>query len=137
MPLSQKPAQKRFLPPKRGWPFLRKLFLKKNFQVPERVPLSALVAAHMAGPTRVGPFFIGPTECQKASKMAVDRPFPRGTFKVELGSGKHEVSVIFKPTQSTIVFVNSVGNIRSTTQDLANSAASMKRQLWKPQESWH
>ena len=36
--------------------------------------------------------------------MAVDRPFPRGTFKVELGPGKHEVSVIFKPTQSTIVF---------------------------------
>jgi hypothetical protein len=31
-------------------------------------------------------------------------PFPRGTFKVELGPGKHEVSVIFKPTQSTIVF---------------------------------
>jgi hypothetical protein len=25
-------------------------------------------------------------------------PFPRGTFKVELGPGKHEVSVIFKPT---------------------------------------
>jgi len=40
----------------------------------------------------------------KVSKMAVDRPFPKGTFKVELGPGKHEVSVIFKPTQSTIVF---------------------------------
>ena len=36
--------------------------------------------------------------------MAVDQSFPRGTFKVELGPGKHEVSVIFKPTQSTIVF---------------------------------
>jgi hypothetical protein len=36
--------------------------------------------------------------------MAVDRPFPKGTFKVELGPGKHEVSAIFKPTQSTIVF---------------------------------
>jgi hypothetical protein len=40
----------------------------------------------------------------KVSKMAVDRPFPKGTFKVELGPGKHEVSAIFKPTQSTIVF---------------------------------
>ena len=36
--------------------------------------------------------------------MAVDRPFPKGTFKVELGPDKHEVSAIFKPTQSTIVF---------------------------------
>ena len=36
--------------------------------------------------------------------MAVDQPFPRGTFKVELGPGEHEVSVIFKPTQSTVVF---------------------------------
>jgi hypothetical protein len=24
--------------------------------------------------------------------MAVDQPFPRGTFKVELGPGEHEVS---------------------------------------------
>jgi hypothetical protein len=38
------------------------------------------------------------------SKMAVDRPFPKGTFKIELGPGQHEVSAIFKPTQSTIVF---------------------------------
>jgi hypothetical protein len=36
--------------------------------------------------------------------MAVDQPFPRGAFKVEPGPGEHEVSVIFKPTQSTIVF---------------------------------
>jgi hypothetical protein len=36
--------------------------------------------------------------------MAVDQPFPRGAFKVELGPGEHEVSVIFTPTQSTIVF---------------------------------
>jgi hypothetical protein len=34
--------------------------------------------------------------------MAV--PFPRGTFKVDLGPGEHGVSVLFKPTQSTIVF---------------------------------
>ena len=39
-----------------------------------------------------------------SSMMAVHQPFPRGTFKVELGPGKNEVSVIFKPTQSTIVF---------------------------------
>jgi hypothetical protein len=36
--------------------------------------------------------------------MAVHQPFPRGTFKVEPGPGKNEVSVVFKPTQSTIVF---------------------------------
>jgi hypothetical protein len=36
--------------------------------------------------------------------MAVDQPFPRGTFKLELGPGEREVSVIFKPRQSTIVF---------------------------------
>jgi len=36
--------------------------------------------------------------------MAVDQSFPRGTFKVEPGPGKNEGSVIFKPTQSIIVF---------------------------------
>jgi hypothetical protein len=36
--------------------------------------------------------------------VAVDQAFPRGTFKVERGPGEHEVSVLFKPTQSTIVF---------------------------------
>jgi hypothetical protein len=36
--------------------------------------------------------------------MAVDQPFPRGTFKVEPGPGKNEVSVTFKPTQTNIVF---------------------------------
>jgi hypothetical protein len=38
--------------------------------------------------------------------VAVDRPFPKGTFKVEPGPGNREVSVIFKPTQSTIVFTS-------------------------------
>ena len=37
--------------------------------------------------------------------MAIHQPFPLGTFKVEPGPGKHEVSVIFKPTLSTIVFL--------------------------------
>ena len=36
--------------------------------------------------------------------MALDQPFPKGTFKVESGPGKDEVSVIFKPTQSSLVF---------------------------------
>jgi hypothetical protein len=36
--------------------------------------------------------------------MTLDQPFPRGTFKIEPGPGKNEVSVIFKPTQSTVVF---------------------------------
>jgi len=31
-------------------------------------------------------------------------PFPRGTFKVYPVPGEHGVSVLFKPTQSTIVF---------------------------------
>jgi hypothetical protein len=74
--------------------------------------------------------------------MAVHQPFPRGTFKVERGPGEHEVSVIFKPTQSTIVFslpapLNSLRNITSITQELAASVTLMKRKLWKPQESWH
>ena len=45
MPLSQKPAQKWFLPPRKGVAFLTEAFLKKDFQVPERIPLSALVPA--------------------------------------------------------------------------------------------
>jgi hypothetical protein len=36
--------------------------------------------------------------------MALDQPFPRGTFKLDLGPGEREGSVIFKPRQSTIVF---------------------------------
>jgi hypothetical protein len=36
--------------------------------------------------------------------MAANQPFPPGTFKVEPGPGKNEVSVLFRPTQSTIVF---------------------------------
>jgi hypothetical protein len=68
--------------------------------------------------------------------MAVGQPFPRGTFKVGIGPGEREVSVIFKPTQSTIVFslsapVNSLRNIRSITQDLATSVALMKWKLWR------
>ena len=50
MPLSQKPAQKGFLPPSKGVAFLTEAFLKKDFQVPERIPLSALVPANMAAP---------------------------------------------------------------------------------------
>jgi len=49
-------------------------------------------------------YFQAQVQTWRFSKMAVDRPFPKGTFKVELGPGKHEVSVMFKPTQSTIVF---------------------------------
>ena len=50
MPLSQKPAQKWFLPPRKGVAFLTEAFLKKDFEVPERIPLSALVPANMAAP---------------------------------------------------------------------------------------
>jgi len=37
-------------PPKGGSLSDGRPFLKKNFQVPERIPLSALVPAHMAAP---------------------------------------------------------------------------------------
>jgi hypothetical protein len=36
--------------PRKGVAFLTEPFLKKNFQVPERIPLSALVPAQMAAP---------------------------------------------------------------------------------------
>jgi hypothetical protein len=48
-PLSRKPAQKRFLP-LIGGSFLTEDVFEKSFQVPERVPLSAIVPAHMAAP---------------------------------------------------------------------------------------
>jgi hypothetical protein len=69
--------------------------------------------------------------------MAVGQPFPRGTFKVGIGPGEREVSVIFKSTQSTIVFsiirpVNSLRNIRSITQDLATSVALMNGSCGAP-----
>jgi hypothetical protein len=43
-------------------------------------------------------------QMRRTHKMAVSQPFPKGTFKVEPGPGKNEVSVLFRPTQSTIVF---------------------------------
>ena len=78
----------------------------------------------------------------KIGKMAVDQPFPRGTFKVELGPDEHEVSVIFKPTQSTIVFfITRPGELAPEYQvhhtRPGASVALMKRKLWKLQESWH
>jgi hypothetical protein len=39
-----------FCPLKGGVAFLTETVFEKNFQVPERVPLSALVPAHMAAP---------------------------------------------------------------------------------------
>ena len=49
MPLSQKPVQKRFLP-QNGVAFLTEDVFEKKIQVRERIPLSALVPAHMAAP---------------------------------------------------------------------------------------
>jgi hypothetical protein len=74
--------------------------------------------------------------------MAANQPFPPGTFKVEPGPGKNEVSVLFRPTQSTIVFplpapVRSLRIIASITQGLAASVALVKRKSRKPQESWN
>jgi len=48
-PSSKNLSQNGFCP-RKGAAFLRKTFLQKNFQVRERVPLSALVRAHMAAP---------------------------------------------------------------------------------------
>jgi hypothetical protein len=49
-PLSQKPVQKWFLPPKKGVAFLTEDVFEKKFQVREKIPLSALAPAHMAAP---------------------------------------------------------------------------------------
>src|SRR5262249_48499516 len=72
--------------------------------------------------------------------MAV--PFPRGTFKVDPGPGEHGVSVLFKPTQSTIVFsITSPGALATEYQvyhvNAAASVALAKRKLSKRRESWH
>jgi hypothetical protein len=73
--------------------------------------------------------------------MALDQPFPRGTFKVGLGPGKHDVSVVFKPTQSTIVFTRTrlgelapeyrVQHLRGGQFGRFNEAA-----VSEPRESW-
>jgi hypothetical protein len=50
MPPLPKTCPKNGFCPEKGVAFLTETVLKKNFQVPERVPLSALVPAHMAAP---------------------------------------------------------------------------------------
>jgi hypothetical protein len=58
--------------------------------------------------------------------MAV--PFPRGTFKVDPGPGEHGVSVLFKPTQSTIVFsMTRPGELAQTYQVYHVNAGSFRR----------
>ena len=74
--------------------------------------------------------------------MAAHQPFPRGTFKVEPGPGKNEVSVIFKPTQSTIVFSVSRPGELAPEYRVHHTRAGRFGPLWvkrlrKPPESWH
>jgi hypothetical protein len=73
--------------------------------------------------------------------MAVNQPFPTGTFKLEFGPGEHEVSVIFKPTQSTIVFFRPHPGELAREYQVHHTRPGLfgrsKRQLWEPQESWH
>jgi hypothetical protein len=77
-----------------------------------------------------------------SEKMAVNQPFPRGTFKVEPGPRKNEVSVIFKPTQSTIVYsITRAGELAPEyraciTQEPAALVGLVKRKLRKPDASW-
>ena len=71
--------------------------------------------------------------------MAVYQPFPRGTFKVDLGRGEHEVSVLFKPTQSTIVFsITRSGELASEYRVHHTRPGRLgrfgERKLRKPQE---
>src|SRR5215813_14371840 len=62
-----------------------------------------------------------------ASGLSMAVPFPRGTFKVDPGPGEHGVSVLFKPTQSTIVFsITSPGALATEYQVYhVNAAASV------------
>jgi hypothetical protein len=59
--------------------------------------MGTLIGKLVSGNVRLATFIQGQ---QDGCRSTV----PKGTFKVELGPGKHEVSAIFKPTQSTIVF---------------------------------
>jgi hypothetical protein len=66
--------------------------------------------------------------------MAVQ--FPKGTFKVDPGPGEHGVSVLFKPTQSTIVFsITSPGALATEYQVYHVNAGGF--QFSKLRESWH
>jgi hypothetical protein len=58
--------------------------------------------------------------------MAVQ--FPKGTFKVDPGPGEHGVSVLFKPTQSTIVFsITSPGALATEYQVYHVNAGGFRR----------
>jgi hypothetical protein len=53
---------------------------------------------------------------------------PRGTFKVDPGPGEHGVSVLFKPTQSTIVFsITSPGALATEYQVYHVNAGGFRR----------
>jgi hypothetical protein len=54
--------------------------------------------------------------------------FPRGTFKVDRGPGEHGVSVLFKPTQSTMVFaITSPGALATEYQVYHVNAGGFRR----------
>ena len=63
-----------------------------------------------------------------ASGLSMAVPFPRGTFKVDPGPGEHGVSVLFKPTQSTIVFsITSPGALATEYQVYHVNAGGFRR----------
>ena len=63
-----------------------------------------------------------------ASGLSMAVPFPRGIFKVDPGPGEHGVSVLFKPTQSTIVFsITSPGALATEYQVYHVNAGSFRR----------
>jgi hypothetical protein len=63
-----------------------------------------------------------------ASGLSMAVPFPRGTFKVDPGPGEHRVSVLFKPTQSTMVFsITSPGALATEYQVYHVNAGGFRR----------
>jgi hypothetical protein len=63
-----------------------------------------------------------------ASGLSMAVQFPKGAFKVDPGPGEHGVSVLFKPTQSTIVFsITSPGALATEYQVYHVNAGGFRR----------
>jgi hypothetical protein len=63
-----------------------------------------------------------------ASGLSMAVQFPKGTFKVDPDPGEHGVSVLFKPTQSTVVFsITSPGALATEYQVYHVNAGGFRR----------
>src|SRR5215831_1605133 len=74
MPPLPKTCPKMVSAPRKGLAFLTEAFLKKDFQVPERIPLSALVPAHMAAAPLPGEAARGLTGSVTRFRLPASRP---------------------------------------------------------------